>query len=66
MQTRFLTLDGLDPGDESAWRRLVDRSIDVNPFFEPDFVLPAARHLGARSSGLLVSRRRESGSPACR
>ena len=54
METRFLTLDGLDSRDESAWRRLVDRSIDVNPFFEPDFILPAARHLGARSSGLLV------------
>jgi CelD/BcsL family acetyltransferase involved in cellulose biosynthesis len=54
MQTRFLTLDRLEPSDESAWRRLVDCSIDVNPFFEPDFVLPAARHLGSRSCGLLV------------
>jgi CelD/BcsL family acetyltransferase involved in cellulose biosynthesis len=54
VQTRFVTLDRLDPVGEQAWRRLVDRSIDVNPFFEPDFVLPAARHLGARSSGLLV------------
>lgn len=52
METRFVTLDRLAPSDESAWRRLVDRSIDSNPFFEPDFVLPAARHLGLRSSGL--------------
>ena len=54
VESRFLTFDRLEPGDESAWRRLVDRSIEVNPFFEPDFVLPAARHLGSRSSGLLV------------
>ncbi len=54
VETRFLTLDRLDPGDEQAWRRLVDRSIDVNPFFEPDFMLPAAHHLGSRSSGLLL------------
>ena len=54
METRFVTLDRLAPSDESAWRRLVDRSIDANPFFEPDFVLPAARHLGSRSSGLRV------------
>ena len=54
VETRFLTLDRLDARDEQAWRRLVDRSVDVNPFFEPDFVLPAARHLGSRSSGLLV------------
>ncbi|HEU0025134.1 MAG TPA: GNAT family N-acetyltransferase [Thermoleophilaceae bacterium] len=54
MQTRFLTLDRLEPQHELAWRRLVDRSVDANPFFEPDFLMPAARHLGARGGGLLV------------
>lgn len=54
MASRFIDLDDLDPADEQAWRRLADRSLDSNPFFEPDFVIPAARHLGARSSGLIV------------
>ena len=66
MASRFIDLDDLDPADEQAWRRLADRSIDSNPFFEPDFVIPAARHLGARSSGLSSWRRTATGSPACR
>jgi CelD/BcsL family acetyltransferase involved in cellulose biosynthesis len=55
MRTRFLTLDQLDQRDERAWRRLADRSAEANPFFEPEFVLPAARHLGLRGGGLLVA-----------
>jgi CelD/BcsL family acetyltransferase involved in cellulose biosynthesis len=55
METRFLTLDKLDVRDEHAWRELVERSADPNPFFEPDFLLPAARHLGDRGAGLLVA-----------
>ncbi len=31
------------------------RSAETNPFFEPEFVLPAARHLGLRGGGLLVA-----------
>jgi CelD/BcsL family acetyltransferase involved in cellulose biosynthesis len=52
--SRFIDIRELGASDEEAWRLLADRSIDSNPFFEPDFVIPAARHLGARSGGLLV------------
>ena len=55
MRTRFLTLDRLDQRDERAWRGLADRSAEANPFFEPEFVLPAARHLGLRGGGVLVA-----------
>jgi CelD/BcsL family acetyltransferase involved in cellulose biosynthesis len=50
----FISLTDLDANGEQAWRRLAERSVDANPFYEPDFVLPAARHLGGRSVGLLV------------
>ena len=55
MRTRFLTLEQLDQSAESAWRGLAARSAETNPFFEPEFVLPAARHLGLRGGGLLVA-----------
>jgi CelD/BcsL family acetyltransferase involved in cellulose biosynthesis len=36
----------LAPADlVDAWRDLAGRALEPNPFFEPDFVLPAARHL---------------------
>jgi CelD/BcsL family acetyltransferase involved in cellulose biosynthesis len=54
VQSRFISLDEVDATGEQAWRRLAERSVDANPFYEPDFVIPAARHLGGRSVGLLV------------
>lgn len=30
---------------EAEWRDLAARALEPNPFFEPDFVLPAAQHL---------------------
>lgn len=30
---------------EAEWRDLASRAIEPNPFFEPDFALPAAQHL---------------------
>lgn len=30
---------------EAEWRDLATRAIEANPFFEPDFALPAAQHL---------------------
>ncbi|MBN1529063.1 MAG: GNAT family N-acetyltransferase [Thermoleophilaceae bacterium] len=54
MPSRFFELPEIDAQSEQAWRRLAERSVDANPFFEPNFVIPAARHLGGRSAGLLV------------
>jgi CelD/BcsL family acetyltransferase involved in cellulose biosynthesis len=48
-------LADLDAGQIARWRELVDRAAEPNPFFEPDFVLPAAAALHDGVS-LLVAR----------
>jgi CelD/BcsL family acetyltransferase involved in cellulose biosynthesis len=50
----MLSLEGLRPRDLEAWRELAARAAEPNPFFEPEFVLPAARHLGASDVRLVV------------
>jgi CelD/BcsL family acetyltransferase involved in cellulose biosynthesis len=39
----------------SAWTDLAARAAEPNPFFEPYFVLPAARHLGRPGPNLLIA-----------
>src|SRR4051794_29548650 len=41
-------------GEVPAWRDLADRAAQPNPFFEPDFVQAAARHLESGGVSLLV------------
>jgi CelD/BcsL family acetyltransferase involved in cellulose biosynthesis len=53
-----IPLRELSAGDLAAWRELADRAAEPNPFFEPEFVLPAARHLGESGIGLLVAKDR--------
>jgi CelD/BcsL family acetyltransferase involved in cellulose biosynthesis len=50
----LLPIKELEPRDVAAWRELAARAAEPNPFFEPECVLPAARHLGASDIGLLV------------
>ncbi|MEA2306900.1 MAG: hypothetical protein QOH43_4180 [Solirubrobacteraceae bacterium] len=56
MPTELRRLDSLLPADVAAWRTLAATAAEPNPFFEPDFVLPAHRHLGGVGVGLLVAR----------
>jgi CelD/BcsL family acetyltransferase involved in cellulose biosynthesis len=42
------------PADIAAWRALSERAAEPNPFFEPDFVLPAHRALGGQVRLLVV------------
>ena len=51
---RLIPLRELRPQDVAAWGDLALRAVEPNPFFEPEFVLPAARHLGGSDVGLLV------------
>lgn len=51
-----LPLDALTPGDLERWRDVARRAAEPNPFFEPEFVLPAARHLGESDVTLVVVR----------
>jgi CelD/BcsL family acetyltransferase involved in cellulose biosynthesis len=54
VRARIHPLDTLTDAQIGAWRALVANAVEPNPFFEPDLVLPAARHLPARDVGLLV------------
>src|SRR5271167_1614573 len=44
----------LQARDVHAWRDLAARAAEPNPFFEPECVLPAARHLGGPAPALLI------------
>lgn len=53
-----LSVEALDPAaaaaHRDAWVDLMGRALEPNVFLDPDFVLPAARHLGARRRLTLV------------
>lgn len=44
----------LSAADLDRWRELALVAVEPNPYFEPDFVLPAAQHVGRRGAALLV------------
>ncbi len=47
-------LSELGDADTRRWAELSDGALEPNPFFHPDFVLPAARMLGDDRVGLVV------------
>jgi CelD/BcsL family acetyltransferase involved in cellulose biosynthesis len=55
MKVELIPVPELSPAVECAWRELASRALEPNPFAEADFVLPAARHLGAAVALLTVS-----------
>lgn len=57
MTGRLIAIDELSERDLNAWRELAIAALEPNPFFEPEFVLPAADAIPARGLGLLVSER---------
>ena len=56
MGASVLQLDNLTDSDIGAWRELSEAALEPNPFFDPDFVLPAAAELDSTGVGLLVAR----------
>lgn len=54
MHTRVITLRHLRWSDEQAWRDLAERSVEPNPFYEADFLVPASRHLRNGKRAVLV------------
>ena len=44
---RRIPLSAIGEPERTAWRELAERAIEPNPFWDPDFVLPVARGLGA-------------------
>ena len=51
---RHVALNALSDADLDRWRDLADRALEPNPFFEPELVLAARRHLRERKATLLV------------
>ncbi len=45
MTARVVPLADVDAALTERWRELSQVAVESNPFGEPDFVLPAARHL---------------------
>ena len=56
MRASILALDDLSPRDIEGWRTLAAQAAEPNPFFEPEYVLPAAELIGGRRVALLVVR----------
>lgn len=51
---RLIPLDELEPAHLASWKALAERAAEPNPFFEPEFVLPVARHVGESRAALMV------------
>ena len=56
MRASILALEDLSPRDIEGWRTLAAEAAEPNPFFEPEYVLPAAELIGGRRMALLVVR----------
>lgn len=56
MRSRLIDIRNLSPSDEEAWRRLAARSVEPNPFYEVDFLVPACHYLkNGNRAALLVA-----------
>lgn len=55
MDIRLLPIDELDEPQVGRWRELARRAVEPNPFFEPEFLLPAAEAAGASRPHLVVA-----------
>lgn len=55
LRARLVSVADLEPVHLSAWRDLVCRAAEPNPFFEPDYVRATVRHRGVDVTLLTVS-----------
>lgn len=53
-ETRLVKVQDLSPEDELAWSALALRSLEPNPFFEPDFLMLSVRHFEGYADTTLV------------
>jgi CelD/BcsL family acetyltransferase involved in cellulose biosynthesis len=65
MDAFLLPIADVDRDDVAAWSELARIAAEPNPFFEPQFVLPAAEHLGGERISLAVAGRRGGEWHAC-
>src|SRR5580698_8368950 len=45
LRARLISLREIGARDLAAWEDLADHAAERNPFYEPDCLMPAARHL---------------------
>src|SRR5450432_467882 len=55
-ETITLAPGEIGAAEQSAWRELGNQAAEPNPFYEPEFMMPAFRRLGLRGAGLRVVR----------
>jgi CelD/BcsL family acetyltransferase involved in cellulose biosynthesis len=55
MRSSVRTVADLGPEDLEAWRDLAARALQPNPMFEPECLVPAARHLDGSGGALVVA-----------
>jgi hypothetical protein len=56
MRGRVIAVSELTERDELAWRDLATRAVEPNPLYEPDCLIPAARHQRfGKEIGLLIA-----------
>jgi len=55
VRAAILALDDLSRQDIGRWRELAAEAVEPNPFFEPEYILPAAHWIGGRRLGVLVA-----------
>ena len=51
---RLIDIGEVGEAEAERWRRLAERAVEPNPFFEADFVLAGARHLSDPARALAV------------
>lgn len=55
MRTALLSIGEIGAQEVGRWRELAARAVESNPFFEPEFVLPAASGLGVEPQLLIAT-----------
>ena len=65
MEPKLVPLSELGRRELARWRELADRSLEPNPFFDPSFVLPAARSVGESDDVAIMRMERDGDWVAC-
>ena len=65
MRAEFIATPDITPDHLTQWRDLASRAVEPNPFHEPEYLLPLARHLGAEHGVAVLAVSDDSGWQAC-